>query len=142
MPRQKVTYDEDGFPSKNIEETTVKDGKKYHSRQHTNQVVRSVTINPPEYSHNQQQSDRPRKPPRQGQSLAKPKPGVRQVWPKPDGTKTEIKVDYEKRSGIEHGEELTVETAGAPIQVSDEHLKEAIAKDLRRRGVINTPTDY
>ena len=145
MPRKKkVRYDEDGYPDQNILEKEVKeDGTRLETRQHTNQTVRSVTINPPEYEFNQQTNAGPRKaPPRQGQSLNKPKPGVRQVWPKPTGAKTEIQVEYEDRSGIEHGGDLKVETAAGVLQVNDEHLKNAIAKDLSRRGVKNIPTDY
>ena len=143
MPKKKkVQFDEDGYPDTNILEREVKDGKRFESRQHQEQKVRSITINPPEYMHNQQVSDRERLPPRKGQSLNKPKPGVRQVWPKPNGAKTEIQVEYEDRSGIEHGGDLTVETATGALQVSDEHLQNAIAKDLSRRGVKNIPTDY
>ena len=116
MPRKKkVKYDEDGCPDVNIVESEDKDGDRYETRQHTQQKVRSVTINPPTYDFNNGNQEVEVKP----QRPKKPKPGVRQIYPRPP--------KKEERP---------------PLQVSDNHLKDAIEKDLRRRGVRNYPTDY
>ena len=62
----------------NIEDVQMVDGDKIQSRQHTRQRIRSITINPPEYDFNNQSKETtaPQRP-------AKPKPGLKQVHPKP-----------------------------------------------------------
>ena len=103
MPRaKKPKYDEDGCPDVNIEDVQMVDGDKIQSRQHTRQKIRSITINPPEYDFNNQSKET-----KTAQRPAKPKPGLKQVHPKP---------------------------AAAPIK-KDNRLEDAIKNDLNKRNI-------
>ena len=79
MPRaKKPKYDEDGCPDVNIHEVINVDNDKIESRQHTQQKIRSITINPPDYNFNNQSKETKTAP-----RPAKPKPGLKQVHTKP-----------------------------------------------------------
>ena len=103
MPRaKKPKYDEDGCPDVNIKDVINVDNDKIESRQHTQQKIRSITINPPDYNFNNQSKET-----KTSQRPAKPKPGLKQVNPKP---------------------------GAAPIK-KDSRLEDAIKNDLNKRNI-------